>query len=106
MQAVQNAIQMHTPKGEGLFTGFLHEGSLVALVELENAPKFLAPSPFRPFLPQDTQHAVVGLRPAFAPALERLCVIKRPRTLLEQSEVVHRIEDILLPRIGARVPGK
>src|SRR5215471_8141428 len=106
MQAVENTVQMHTPKGEGLFNSFLNEGSGVVLVKLEDAYKFLYSSPFRPFLPQDTQHAVVGLRPPFAPALERLCIIKRPRTLLKQGKVVQRIENILLASIRARMPGK
>ena len=59
-----------------------------------------------PFLRlQPFQEVLVDRRPLFAPAADRLGVLKSARALLQQGQVVERIKDVLFLPIAAGMAG-
>ena len=75
-------------------------------MQLQNAHEFLHASPIRPCLSEVSKHLVVSHRPAFAPLFEWFGVIKGPRSLFEQWQIVQGIKEILLTLITTRMSGK
>src|SRR5205085_10546008 len=103
VQTVNNAIQMHTPIGKGLFNGLFDEIGRILLVELQDADKLLHTSAFRPFLLQVCKHPRIGRWPLFTPFLDGFGVLKGTWSLLKQGKIMQRIKNILFFAIASGV---
>src|SRR2546425_638113 len=86
---------------QGLLHRLLNQGCWVVLMQSENAHKFFHSTAFRPFFLQESQQTMVRLRPLLAPALEWASILKGTWPLLEQCQVMQRVEDILRMAVTA-----
>src|SRR5437763_10981347 len=94
---------MSAPVGECLSDGLFNQRCWSFLMQTQHSHKLFDASAFRPFLSQDGEQAMIGLRPAFAPSLERTSILKGTGSLLYQGQIMQRVKDVLSVLIATRM---
>src|SRR5437763_14187498 len=94
---------MSAPVGECLSDGLFNQRCWRFLMQTQHSDKLFDASAFRPFLAQDGEQAMIGLRPAFAPSLEGTSILKGPGALLQRSQMMQRVKDVLSVLLATRM---